>query len=249
MNRLQLTMQTKLIGKIIAITGATSGIGLECAKSFLTAGAKVVLIHYSDEKLKAVCDTLGKNVIPLMIDVTNPASVDTMMPSILEKAGGLDIFHANAGSYVGGPFVEGDPNEWDKMLDINVNAVFRTVHAVLPFMIKQKRGDVIITGSIAGVIPTVGEPVYSASKHAVQAFAHAVRRQVSEHGVRVGSVLPGPVVTKLLDDWPKKNLEAVVERGSLIEAADVAECVMFMVTRNPKVTIRDIVVLPTTVDL
>lgn len=172
-----------------------------------------------------------------------------MMPSILEKAGGLDIFHANAGSYVGGPFVEGDPNEWDKMLDINVNAVFRTVHAVLPFMIKQKRGDVIITGSIAGVIPTVGEPVYSASKHAVQAFAHAVRRQVSEHGVRVGSVLPGPVVTKLLDDWPKKNLEAVVERGSLIEAADVAECVMFMVTRNPKVTIRDIVVLPTTVDL
>jgi ribitol 2-dehydrogenase len=242
-------MQPSLLGKIAAITGATSGIGLECAKSFLNAGAKVVLIHYSEEKLNAVCDVLGANAIPLVIDVTCPASVKTMMPSILEKVGGLDIFHANAGSYVGGVFVEGDPDAWDKMLDINVNAVFRSVHAVLPHMIEQKHGDIIITGSIAGVIPTVGEPIYSASKHAVQAFAHAVRRQVSKHGVRVGSVLPGPVVTKLLDDWPAKNLEAVVASGALMDSVEVADCVMFMVTRNPKVTIRDIVVLPNTVDL
>ncbi len=242
-------MQIGLVGKIAAITGATSGIGLECAKSFLNAGATVVLIHHSEDKLKSVCGALGKNAIPLVIDLTNAASVETMMPSILQKAGGLDIFHANAGSYVGGPFVEGDPDEWDKMLDINVNAVFRSVHAVLPFMIKQQSGDVIITGSIAGVVPTVGEPVYSASKHAVQAFAHAVRRQVSEHGVRVGSVLPGPVVTKLLEDWPKKNLDVILASGALMEPVEVAECVMFMVTRNPKVTIRDIVVLPNTVDL
>lgn len=242
-------MQLNLVGKIAAITGATSGIGFECAKSFINAGAKVVMVHYCEEKLSKACSLLGDNAIPLVVDVTNPDSIKSMMPGILEKAGGLDIFHANAGSYVGGLVAEGNPDDWDKMIDVNVNAVFRCVHAVLPYMMEKKCGDIVITGSIAGVIPTVGEPVYSATKHAVQAFAHTVRRQVSSYGVRVGSVLPGPVVTKLLEDWPKKNLEAVMEKGAVIEAAEVADCVMFMVTRDPKVTIRDIVVLPTTVDL
>ncbi|TIO38215.1 MAG: SDR family NAD(P)-dependent oxidoreductase, partial [Mesorhizobium sp.] len=91
----------------------------------------------------------------------------------------------------------------DRMLNLNVNAVFRTVHAVLPHMIERKKGDIIVTSSVAGFVPVVWEPIYTASKFAVQAFVHTVRRQVLKHGIRVGAVAPGPVVTALLSDWPK----------------------------------------------
>ena len=114
-----------------------------------------------------------------------------MMPHILERAGGLDIFHANAGAYIGGEVVEGDPDAWDRMLNLNINAAFRSVHAVLPHMVERKTGDIIVTSSIAGVVPVVWEPIYTASKYAVQAFVHTVRRQVSKHGIRVGAVAPG----------------------------------------------------------
>lgn len=242
-------MRWNLEGKVAAITGAASGIGLECAKAFLNAGAKVVLIDNAEGKLKSVCSELQENAYPLVVDLLDPKSVRTMLPGILSAAGGLDIFHANAGSYVGGAIVDGNPDEWDRVLNLNINAAFRTVHAVMPHMVAQKRGDIIMTSSIAGVVPVVWEPIYTASKHAVQAFTHTVRRQVSQHGVRVSAVLPGPVVTALLDDWPKAKMEEALSNGSLMQPVEVAECVMFMVTRNPKVTIRDLVVLPNTVDL
>ncbi|MCQ8205312.1 SDR family NAD(P)-dependent oxidoreductase, partial [Vibrio parahaemolyticus] len=118
-----------------------------------------------------------------------------------------DIFHANAGAYIGGPVAEGDPDVWDKVLNLNINAAFRSVRAVLPHFIAQKSGDVLFTSSIAGVVPVIWEPIYTASKFAVQAFVHSTRRQVSEQGVRVGAVLPGPVVSSLLDDLPKEKME------------------------------------------
>ncbi|MEO1748578.1 MAG: SDR family oxidoreductase, partial [Pseudomonadota bacterium] len=232
-------MDRKLDGKVAAVTGAASGIGLECAKSFLNAGATVVLIDYAEEKLADICGQLGERAKPLVIDLLDPESVKTMLPGILEKAGRLDIFHANAGGYVGGPLIEGDPDQWDRMLNLNINSAFRTVHAVLGHMVEQKSGDIIMTSSIAGIVPVVWEPIYTASKHAVQAFTHTVRRQVSQFGVRVGAVLPGPVVTALLDDWPKEKMDEALANGSLMQPVEVAECVMFMVTRNPKVTIRD----------
>ncbi|TIT85806.1 MAG: SDR family oxidoreductase, partial [Mesorhizobium sp.] len=143
---------------------------------------------------------LGDNAYAVVTDLLDPASVNRMMPEILEKAGQLDIFHANAGAYVGGEVASGDPDQWDRMLNLNVNAVFRTVHAVLPHMIERKKGDIIVTSSVAGFVPVVWEPIYTASKFAVQAFVHTVRRQVLKHGIRVGAVAPGPVVTALLSD-------------------------------------------------
>ena len=135
------------------------------------------------------------------------------------------------------------------MLNLNVNAAFRSIHAVLPHMIERKTGDIIVTSSIAGVVPVVWEPIYTASKFAVQAFVHTVRRQVAPHGVRVGAVLPGPVVTALLDDWPKAKMEEALANGSLMQPEEVAEAVLFMLTRPRGVTIRDLVILPQTVDL
>ncbi|WP_075836070.1 SDR family oxidoreductase [Deinococcus marmoris] len=242
-------MTQTLAGKVAAVTGAASGIGLECAKHMAAAGAKVVLIDRAEGALIEQCAEIGPGAIPLVIDLLDKRSVATMMPQILEAVGQLDIFHANAGSYIGGEVATGDPDTWDRMLDLNINATFRTIQAVLPHMIERKSGDIIVTSSVAGVVPVVWEPIYTASKHAVQAFVHTVRRQVAKHGLRVGAVLPGPVVTALINDWPQAKRDAALADGSLMEANEVAEAVMFMLTRPRNITIRDLVIVPQSLDL
>lgn len=242
-------MAISIENKVAAITGAASGIGLECARTLINAGVKVVLIDRAEERLNQLVEELGENAIPLVIDLMKPQQVDGMLDAILQKAGRLDIFHANAGAYIGGPVAEGDPDVWDNVLNLNINAAFRCVRAVLPHFIAQKSGDVLFTSSIAGVVPVIWEPIYTASKFAVQAFVHSTRRQVSEHGVRVGAVLPGPVVTALLDDWPKEKMEEALANGSLMQPIEVAEAVLFMLTRPKNVTVRDLVIVPNSVDL
>jgi ribitol 2-dehydrogenase len=238
-----------LEGKVAAVTGAASGIGLECAKAMLAGGARVVFIDRAADAVKKICVDLGPGAIPLVVDLTDPESVRGMMPEILRQTGQLDIFHANAGAYIGGEVVDGDPDLWDRVLNLNINAAFRSVQAVLPHMVERKTGDIIMTSSIAGMVPVVWEPIYTASKHAVQAFVHTVRRQVAKHGIRVGAVQPGPVVTALISDWPKDKLESELAAGGLIEPGEVAEAVIFKLTRPRNVTIRDLVILPQSNDL
>ena len=242
-------MSGTLSGKVAAVTGAASGIGLACARTFLEAGARVALVDFAEDRLREVCDELGADAFPVVVDLTKPSSVDAMLGHILAEAGQLDIFHANAGSYVGGEVVDGDPDAWDRMLNLNINAAFRSVRAVLPHMVERRTGDIIMTSSVAGLVPVVWEPIYTASKHAVQAFIHTVRRQVARHGIRVGGVAPGPVVTALLKDWPQAKLDEAKASGSLMEPDDVAEAVLFMLTRPRNVTIRDLVIIPQNLDL
>ena len=201
-------MTESMKGKVAAITGAASGIGLEFARTLVAEGAKVVLVDRAKDRLARLCAELGPNALPLATDLLQPLEVSALLPKILELADGLDIFHANAGAYVGGDVLTGNPDEWDRVLNLNVNAAFRSVHAVLPHLVAQKSGDIIFTSSIAGIVPVVWEPIYTASKFAVQAFVHTTRRQLAKHGIRVGAVAPGPVVTALLDDWPKAKMDA-----------------------------------------
>lgn len=242
-------MSESMKGKVAAITGAASGIGLECARTLAGAGATVVLVDRARDRLEAACASIGERALPLAVDLLDPDQVSGMLPAILKRAGRLDIFHANAGAYIGGAVAEGDPDVWDRVLNLNVNAAFRSVHAVLPHMIAQESGDILFTSSVAGVVPVVWEPVYTASKFAVQAFVHTTRRQVAKHGVRVGAVLPGPVVTALLDDWPREKMEEALANGSLMQPKEVADAVLFMLSRPRGVTIRDLVILPSSVDL
>ena len=242
-------MTGQLAGKVAAVTGAASGIGLECARAMLAAGARVALVDRAGDRLDALCKELGDRAIPIVTDLLDNASVARMVPEILAKTGQLDIFHANAGAYIGGEVLTGDPDAWDRMLNLNVNAVFRTVHAVLPHMVERKSGDIIVTSSVAGMIPVVWEPIYTASKHAVQAFVHTLRRQVAKHGIRVGAVAPGPVVTALLADWPKAKMDEALAAGSLMEPTEVADAVLFMLTRPRNITIRDLVILPQSADI
>ena len=242
-------MTGSMTGKVAAITGAASGIGLACARALIEEGAKVVLIDRALDKLAPLCEALGPSALPLGADLLRNADVDALLARILDLAGDLDIFHANAGAYVGGDIVAGDPDEWDRVLNLNVNAAFRSVRAVVPHLVARKSGDIVFTSSIAGIVPVVWEPIYTASKFAVQAFVHTTRRQLAKHGVRVGAVCPGPVVTALLDDWPKAKMDEALASGSLMQPKEVADAVLFMLSRPRNVTIRDLVILPNSVDL
>lgn len=242
-------MSKYLEGKVAAITGAASGIGLASTRAMITEGARVVLVDRDQKALDKVCAELGDAAIPLVIDLLDAASCATLMPSIEKLTGQLDIFHANAGTYIGGDLIEAETATIDRMLNLNINVVMKNVHDVLPHMIARGSGDIIVTSSVAGHFPVPWEPVYSASKWAMTCFVQTVRRQVNRKGIRVGSVSPGPVISALLADWPEENLRKAKESGSLIEPVEVADAIIFMLTRPRNVTIRDVVVLPTNFDL
>lgn len=242
-------MQNQLNGKIAAITGAASGIGLASVEAMMAAGARVVLIDRDAAALGRLCDKHGDEAIPLVVDLLDRDSCASLVPRALEKAGRIDILHANAGTYIGGDLIEADTDTMDAMLNLNVNAVMKNVRDVLPHMIERGSGDIIVTSSVAGHYPVPWEPVYSASKWAMTCFVQTMRRQVNKHGIRIGSVSPGPVISALLADWPEENLRKAKESGSLIEPSEVAEAIVFMLTRPRNVTIRDVVMLPTNFDI
>ncbi len=243
------TLANALEGKIAAVTGAASGIGLACAEAMLAAGAVVAFVDRDERALSALSKKLGGAMLPIATDLLDAKECAALIPRILEKAGRIDILHANAGTYIGGDLVDADTGAIDRMLNLNVNVVMKNVHDVLPHMIARGDGDVIVTSSLAAHFPTPWEPVYAPSKWAIHCFVQTVRRQVFKHGIRVGSISPGPVATGLLADWPPEKLEAARKSGSLMEPGEVAEAVMFMLTRPRSITVRDVVMMPTNFDL
>lgn len=242
-------MENQLKGQVAAVTGAASGIGRASAEAMIAAGARVVLVDRDEAALKGLYEKHGNAVIPLVIDLLDPAHCAALLSRILEKTGQLDILHANAGSYIGGELIEADTAAIDRMLNLNINVVIKNVRDVLPHMIERGTGDIVVTSSVAGHYPVPWEPVYSPSKWAMTCFVQTVRRQIKEYGIRIGSVSPGPVATALLADWPEENLRKAKASGSLIEPTEVADAVMFMLTRPRNVTIRDVVILPTNFDI
>ena len=242
-------MTRKLEGKVAVVTGGAAGIGLASVEAMLAAGARVVVVDYNEAALQAVHAKHGDQIIPLVINLLDPKSCATLVPQVLDTAGQLDILHANAGLYVGRDLVDAEPDAIDRMLHLNVNVVMKNVRDVLPRMIERGSGDIIITSSLAAHYPTPWEPVYASSKWAIDCFVQTTRRQVFKHGIRVGAISPGPVITSLLADWPAEKLQEAKDSNNLLEVSEVAEVVMFMLTRPRNITIRDVVMLPTNFDL
>lgn len=242
-------MADSLNGKIAAITGAASGIGLATTEALLAEGATVVLVDRDEAALAGITARLGARAIAQVTDLLDPASCEAMVPEILQKVGHIDILHCNAGTYIGGDLDETNPDTIDRMLNLNVNAVMKNVHAVIPHMKSRGTGDIWVTCSVAGHSAIPWEPVYSGSKWAITCFVQTMRRQLRAHGIRVGQVSPGPVISALLADWPEENLRKAKESGSLIEPSEVADALVFALSRGRNVTIRDMVVLPTNFDI
>jgi ribitol 2-dehydrogenase len=238
-------MAQKLDGKIAAITGAASGIGLASAEAMLAQGATVVCVDRGKAALDQLAAKYGAKAVPLVIDLLDREGCASLLGGVLDKAGQLDILHANAGTYIGGDLIESELDSIDLMLNLNVNTVMKNVRSVIPHMMERGTGDIIVTSSVAGHMAVPWEPVYSASKWAMTSFVQTMRRQLNKHGIRVGSVSPGPVVSALLADWPEENLRKAKESGSLMEPEEVADAVIYMLTRPRNITIRDMVVLPT----
>ena len=238
-------MAQKLDGKIAAITGAASGIGLASAEAMLAQGATVVFVDRDKAALDQLAAKHGAKAIPLVIDLLDREGCASLLSGVLDKAGQLDILHANAGTYRGGALIEAELDSIDLMLNLNVNTVMKNVRSVIPHMMERGTGDIIVTSSVAGHTAVPWEPVYSASKWAMTSFVQTMRRKLNKHGIRVGSVSPGPVVSALLADWPEENLRKAKESGSLMEPEEVADAVIYMLTRPRNITIRDMVVLPT----
>jgi ribitol 2-dehydrogenase len=239
----------ELDGKVAVVTGAASGIGLASTEAMVAAGSQVVMVDRDETGLKALCDKYGDSVVPLVIDLLDPDDCATLFPKALQTAGKIDILHANAGSYVGGDLIDVAPAAIDRMINLNVSVVMKNVRDVLPHMIERQTGDIIVTSSLAAHFPTPWEPVYASSKWAINCFVQTVQRQVFKHGIRVGSISPGPVVSALLADWPPEKLQQARNPGSPLEANEVAKVVTFMLTRPRGMTIRDVVLLPTNFDL
>jgi ribitol 2-dehydrogenase len=236
-----------LVGRSILVTGASSGIGKATAKLLAASGARLIVAARSFDKLQS----LGKEIeaFPVACDVTSIDSVKNMVNAALQHCGKLDGVFANAGLYLSGNVADGLPDAWSQLIDVNVKGVMNTVHAVLPAMLAQGSGDIVVCSSISGHQAIHWEPVYSASKHAVQSFVHGLRRQLLKKGIRVGAVAPGMVLNELWGIQDEEEIDRRAEAGEGLRSEDVAEAVLFMLTRPSNVTIRDLVMLPRTQDL
>jgi ribitol 2-dehydrogenase len=241
---------TTLRGKVAILTGASSGIGLATAHALVAEGATVVAVARSENRLAELAADLGDRVTPLAADVADPATADRIVAAALERHGRLDIVLPNAGIYVGGDLVDTEQADIAALVGTNVTGVMTLVRAALPHLIAQGSGDILVTSSVSGHQDIEWEPVYSASKHAVQSFVHTVRRQSAGSGVRIGAIAPGVVLNPLwgFTHGSPEEAERIAE-GTGIRSSDVADAIVFMLTRPPHVVVRDLVLLPTGQDI
>ncbi len=242
-------MQQPLADKVVIITGASSGIGAATARALASLGCKLTLAARSADKLDALAAEIGPAALAVPTDVTVSADITNMVAKTIEHFGRVDVLFANAGIYIPGQVAEGDPNAWAKLMDVNVDGVLRAVHAVLPHMLAQRSGDILVTSSISGFIDIHWEPVYSASKHAIQGFVHTLRRQVAASGIRVGALAPGRVANELWGLTDAAAIDQHIADHISLRSEDVAAAAIFMLSQPAHVTIRDLVMLPQNQDL
>lgn len=237
-------MAESLEGRIALVTGASTGIGFAIARELHRRGTAVTIAARSAERLEAAAAAIGEGCTPVVTDVRVAAEVDALVEGTLAAHGAIDVLVANAGVYVGGDLWDSDPDALDELLRTNVNGVVRTVRAAVEPMRARGTGDILVTSSVAGHQAIHWEPVYSASKHALQAFVHGLRRQLAGSGVRAMAIAPGIVLNDLWSISDAGEVERRVAAGEGIRSEDVADAAAYMLTRPRHVTIRDLVILP-----
>ena len=176
--------------------------------------------------------------------MTSPADISNMVERTLERFGRVDVMFANAGIFIHGDFIDNDIDTVSDMLKINVDAVLRCAHAVIPIMKAQGAGDILVTSSIAGHEKLHRGPAYGATKHAIETFVNTLRRQVAADGIRVMSLAPARVANELWNLTDPGDIEKVtVGDQHYLKVEDVAEAAVFMLSRPRHVTVRNLVII------
>jgi NAD(P)-dependent dehydrogenase (short-subunit alcohol dehydrogenase family) len=230
-------------GKVAIVTGGANGIGRAVCQGFVQRGGKVAVVDRDAEAGEALAAELGKGrAIFRAADVTSPADVQGYVKATLDAFGAIDGFHNNAG--IEGKvanIVDCDDAVFDAVMAVNVKGVYLGLKHVLPVMIRQGRGAVVNTASIAGMVGTPGMSAYVASKHAVMGITKVACGEVGPLGIRVNAVCPGPIDTRMVRDIAKQvspnNPEGIEERYSASiplrrygQAEEVANLVLFLLS-------------------
>lgn len=238
-----------LKNKTALITGATSGIGRATAYLFAESGAKLILCGRRNERLQTISKELSQKtkVHTLQFDVRNKETVFEQIESLPEVFSKIDILINNAGNAHGlDAFQNGSIEDWDAMLDINVKGLLYMSKAVLPIMLKNNAGHIINIGSTAGKEVYPNGNVYCASKHAVDAINQGMRLDLNGKGIRVGAINPGLVETEFSEVRFKgdtEKAEKVYQNFTPLRPEDIADIILFAVTRPAHVNIADLTVM------
>jgi NADP-dependent 3-hydroxy acid dehydrogenase YdfG len=227
------------------ITGAAGGIGAATACEFAALGARLVLGSLPDDDLDSVARSVrdaGGEAVPVAVDVREEEQVGELPRVALERFGRIDFLVANAGVADQSSTVGGEPHRWRRVIETNLLGAAFCVRAVLPAMIAQGSGDVVLTASVSGRESYVGEPIYIASKWGLVGFGHALRKEVAPLGVRVTILEPGLVDTPLTRLNP--TVAPLLAAGEPLQAVDVARAVVFACTQPEHVVVSEITIRP-----
>jgi NADP-dependent 3-hydroxy acid dehydrogenase YdfG len=233
------------------ITGATSGIGKATAEIFAKNNIRLVLCGRRAERLKELQKELSKltEVTTLQFDVSKRTEVETAISSLPENFKQIDILINNAGNAHGlSTIQDGNIDDWDAMLDINVKGLLYVSKAIIPQMTERNNGFIVNIGSIAAKDVYPNGNVYCASKHAVDALNKAMRIDLNKHNIRVSAIHPGAVETEFSDVRFKGDIEkakSVYAGYKALQADDIADIIYFVISRPYHVNIEDLVVYPT----
>ncbi len=248
-------MENTIKGKVVVITGASSGMGEAAAKHLSSLGATVILGARRVDRIEKLANEIrdkGGKALAIAMDVTQRDQVKKLVDSAVEQFGQIDVILNNAGVMPLSPMERLNVDEWDKMIDVNIKGVLNGIAAVLPYMKEQKWGQIINTSSVAGHKIFTGSAVYSATKFAVRALTEGLRMEVKPYNIRTTIICPGAVKTELLEhiteaDIQQANKEYVGAVG--ISPDTFAHVVAFAISQPEEVDINEIIFRPTSQEL
>ncbi|ATP29002.1 oxidoreductase [Chromobacterium violaceum] len=232
---------------LIVITGASSGIGAAAAKRFSQAGHPLLLLARRVDKLEAL---ELPNTLCRRVDVSDGAQLQAALVEAEARFGPADAIVNNAGVMLLGAMAKQDPDEWQRMLDVNVKGLLNGIHVVLAGMVARGRGTIINISSIAGRKTFPNHVAYCGTKFAVHAISENLREEVAASGVRVITIAPGAVETELLGHTTDEAIKAGYQEwkqqmGGVLEADDVAEAIAYAYGQPQRVCVREIVLAAT----
>ena len=226
-----------LEGQIALITGAGRGIGKTIALKLAESGADIVLADMSPQvaEVRVVVESLGRKCLTFEADVTDLEAIETMVKKIIEELGSIHILINNAGITQDNLFMRMKPEQWSKVIDVNLNGVFNVTKAVIRPMVKQRTGKIINISSVVGFSGNPGQVNYSSTKSALVGFTKSLAREVGARGVTVNAVAPGFIDTAMTQALNESQQEAILRQiplGRMGDANDIANAVAFLASEE-----------------